>query len=92
MAVEYIFLVIIQIAAFILSIATFKVKIKVLNDSREMMIIVYTTTTILIILGIFTFALGTKFILNEVLYCLGVLIATTVFIALTFVPKVRSSL
>ncbi len=87
-AVEYIYLLLIQVTAFILSIITWKVKIKVLNDSKEMMAIVYTSSGIMIVLGIVTFALGTRFILNEVLFCLGIMAATTVFLSLTFVPKV----
>ena len=86
--VQYTYLLVIQVAAFILSVVTRKVKIKVLNDSKEMMAIVYTSTIILLILGVFTFALGTRLILTEIFFGLGVLIATTVFLALTFVPKV----
>ena len=87
-AIEYIYLVLIQVAAFILAIVTRKVKIKVLNDSREMFIIVYTSSSIMLVLGIVTFVISTRFILIEVLFGFGIMMATTVFLALTFVPKV----
>lgn len=87
-AVEYVYLLIIQVAAFILAILNWNVKIKVLNDSREMMAIVYTSSCIMIVLGVITFALSVRFTLNEAIFSMGVMIATTIFLALTFVPKV----
>ena len=91
-AVEYIYLLMIQVAAFVLAILNWRVKIKVLNDSKEMMAIVYISSGIMIILGIFTFALGLRYILIEAVFCLGIMIATTVFLSLTFIPKVRKIL
>ena len=91
-AVEYVFLIIIQVAAFILALLNWKVKIKTLNDAKEMMVIVYTTSAIMVVVGIITFALGVRSILNDALVCLGIMFATTVFLALTFVPKVRSEM
>lgn len=89
-ALEYVYLLTLQVAALILAIVTRKVKIKVLNDSKEVVIVVYSSTTILLILGVFTFALGTRFILNEVLYCTGIILATTIFLVFVFVPKVST--
>ena len=90
-ALEYIYLLLLQVAAFVLAILIWKVEIKVLNDSKEMMIIVYTSTTIMVILGIFTFALSTRFILQEIFFCGLVMLATVVFLSFLFIPKVRYS-
>ena len=87
--IEYVYLLSLQVVAFVLAIITRKVKIKVLNDSKEMVIIVYTSTTIMIILGIITFALSSRLVLNEILFSGGVMVATTVFLTFVFVPKVR---
>ena len=89
---EYAYLLIIQVAAFILAIITRKVKIKALNDSKAVAIIVYVTSTILLFLGIFTFALGTRLILNEVLFSGGIMMCTTVLLSFVFIPKVSRSM
>jgi hypothetical protein len=85
---EYIYLLSLQVAAFVLAILIRNVKIKVLNDSKEMMIIVYSSTTIMLILGIFTFALSTRFVLQEVIFGGLVMLATTIFLSFLFIPKV----
>lgn len=90
LAVQYVYVLLVQVAAFILAIITRKVEIKVLNDSKEMFAIVYLSTPIIILLGLITFVFNSRFILNEVLFCGGVMIITTVFLGLLFVPKVRS--
>lgn len=90
-ALEYIYLLSLQVAAFILAILTRKVKVKVLNDSKEMIIIVYTSTTIMLVLGVFTFALSTRFILQEVIFCGLIMLATTIFLTVLFVPKVSAA-
>ena len=87
-ALQYLYLMLLQVVAFVLALITRKVQIKVLNDSKEMFIIVYTSTTIMVGLGIITFALGSRLILNEALFCGGILLATTVFLVFIFVPKV----
>ncbi len=85
---EYVYLLSLQVAAFILAILTRKVKIKVLNDSKGMIIIVYSSTTIMLILGVLTFAVGTRFILIEVIFCGLIMTATTIFLTILFIPKV----
>ena len=87
--IEFVYLFILQVAALVLAIATRKVKIKVLNDSKQMAIIVYTTSTVMLTLGVVTFAISSRLVLNEVLYGLGLMLATSVFLGLVFVPKVR---
>ena len=90
-AVEYIYLIVIQVAAFVLAILNRKVMIKTLNDTKETMIIVYTTSTIMLILGIVLFARSNRYILNEVLISGLIMLATTVLITFVFVPKVKNT-
>ena len=90
-ALEYVYLLSLQVAAFILAVLTWRVKIKVLNDSREMMIVVYSTSAIMVVLGVFVFALDTRFILSEVIFSGLIMLATTIFIAFVFVPKVSEN-
>ena len=82
------YLVLLQVMAFILALATSKVKIKVLNDSKEMAIIIYTTSVVLLVLAIITFGLNSYSIVTEVLFSGGIMLATTIVLALLFVPKV----
>lgn len=86
---EFICLLFVQAVALVLTILTRKVKIRVLNDSKEMIIIVYSTTIIMLILGVFTFNPKYRFLLEEIVFNGLVMLATTIFLGLLFVPKVH---
>ena len=90
-AIEFVYLILLQVAAFVLAIITRNVKIKVLNDSKQMAIVIYTSSTVMLVLGVITFTLASRLILNEVLFGFGIMLATTIFLGLVFVPKVSSS-
>ena len=77
-----------QLAAFILAVITRKVKIKVLNDFKEMTLIVYTTTSAMVVMCIPTFTPFFGFITNEAVFSGGIMLATTVFLTFLFIPKV----
>ena len=87
-AIEYIYLLSLQVAAFVLAILNRKVKIKVLNDSKEMLIIVYSTSAIMVVLGVLTFGVDGRIVVFEVLFSGLVMVATTIFLTFVFVPKV----
>ena len=87
-AIECVYLFSLQVAAFVLAILIRKVKIKVLNDSKEMLIIVYSTSAIQVVLLVITFAIDTRLILNQVIFCLFEMAGTTIFLIFVFVPKV----
>jgi len=89
-SLEYGYLLLLQVAAFVLALATCRVKIEVLNDSKEMMAIVYTTTAIVTVLGIFTFIRPTYMVLSEAVFSLGTMLATSLFLGLLFIPKVKA--
>ena len=77
-----------QVAAFILAVITRKVKIKVLNDFKEMTLIVYTTASIMLVMCIPTFTPIPGFIGSEAVFSGGLILATTVFLTFLFIPKV----
>ena len=77
-----------QVAAFILTVITRKVKIKVLNDFKSMTLIVYTTTSVMVVMCIVIFSPYFGFISNEAVFTGGIMLATTVFLTFLFIPKV----
>ena len=85
----YLYLAILQVSALVLAFKTRNVKIKVLNDSKEISAIVYITSVIDVELIIVTIALSDYNNLISFFYYGGVLIATTVILSLVYVPKVR---
>lgn len=86
----YLYLAILQTAALVLAFKTRNVKIKVLNDSKEISAIVYITSVIDVELILVTIALTFYNNLIAFFYYGGVLIATTVLLSLVYVPKVYS--
>jgi len=87
LALEYVYLGLLQVIAVILAFNTRKVKIKVLNDSKSVAVIIYTTSVVLVALVIVSFALDSFIVVTEVLFSGGILLATTVFVGFIFVPK-----
>ena len=88
LALEYVYLGLLQVIAVILAFNTRKVKIKVLNDSKAVAVIIYTSSVVLVALVIVSFALDSFIVVTEVLFSGGILLATTVFVGFIFVPKV----
>ena len=82
------YLVLLQVAAFVLAIVTRKVEIRVLNDSKEMSVIVYTTSAVMVVLTGITLGLNSYLIATETIFTGGVILATTVVLFFLFVPKV----
>ena len=64
---EYVYLTLIQVVAFVLTVVTRNIKIKVLNDSNEMTVITYTTSIVMLVLGVVIFTYNTRFMKS----CLG---------------------
>lgn len=86
--VSFIYQVLLQVAAFVLALMTRKVQIKVLNDSKEIAVIIYTTSVVLLALAVITFGLSSYLIVTEALFSGGEMLATTVVLFFLFVPKV----
>ena len=65
-----------------------KVKIKGLNDSREISAIIYITSIILVLVITITMAFGEYVNVNGGVFALGVSTASTVVLGFLFIPKV----
>uniref|UniRef100_A0A1X7VPL5 G-protein coupled receptors family 3 profile domain-containing protein n=1 Tax=Amphimedon queenslandica TaxID=400682 RepID=A0A1X7VPL5_AMPQE len=83
----YIYLGMLQIIALILAIQTRKVCIKILNDSKEVAVIIYITSIVLVELVIVSFALSNFNNIHEVLYDAGLLIVAFTILLVIFAPK-----
>ena len=65
---EFLYLIILQITALILAIVNRKVKIEVLNDFKEMSIIVYTITILFIPLFAITYGVSSYTTISEAFF------------------------
>lgn len=86
---EYLYLIVLQVAAIILAFKTRNVKIKELNDFKSVAAIIYITSIIMAALMVVTFATSGYIVLAEALFSGGIILATIVFLGLTFIPKVH---
>ena len=77
-----------QVLAIFMAFHTRKVKIKALNDSKEIMAIIYINSIILALLTVTEFALKSYNDAYAALFGLSLLIEATLFLGLVFVPKV----
>ena len=77
------------IIGIIFAIKTRKVKIKLLNDSKYVAGQIYVSAIALFLLVILTFTLDGYQNISEAVVSGGILLASTVFLALAFVPKVK---
>ena len=82
------YLAILQIVGMLLAFQTRRVKIKGLNDSKFVATIIYISSIVLVALALVTFALRTYINIGTGVFVAGILILTTIFLALNFVPKV----
>ena len=67
---------------------TRRVKIKALNDSKEIAVIVYINSITLALLAVVEFALNTYHEVYATLFGLGLIVGATLFLTLVFVPRV----
>lgn len=88
--VIFTYLGLLQVIGIILAIQTRKVKVKVLNDSKYIAALIYISSIVLIIIAIIRFTLGDYINVTEVFYSGGLILATTAFLSLTFIPKMVS--
>ena len=88
--VIFVYLGLLQLIGIILAIQTRKVKIKVLNDSKYIAALIYISSIVLVIIAIIRFTLRGFINVTEVFYAGGLILATTAFLCLTFIPKMVS--
>ena len=66
-----------------------RVKVKALNDSKEIAVIIYINSIILALLAVTQFALETYHDAYAAMFGLALLVDATLFLGLIFIPKVR---
>ena len=71
---------------------TRRVKIKALNDSKEIAVIIYINSITLSLLAFVEFALTDYHEVYAALFGLALLVGATLFLTLLFIPKVASFL
>ena len=75
-----------------MAFTTRKVKVKGLNDTKELYTITYINTVIITMLIVTEFALRGYRDVYVILYGLAIFAGATLFLGLTFIPKVSSVL
>ena len=88
LAVSYAYKGLLQLVAMFMAFHTRRVKIKALNDSKEIAFIIYINSISLVLLAVVEFALNTYHEVYAALFGLGLMVAATLFLTLVFVPKV----
>ena len=68
---------------------TRRVKIKALNDSKEIAVIIYINSITLALLVVVEFALNTYHDVYAALFGLALLVGATLFLSCIFIPKVK---
>ena len=77
-----------QVVGIVFAIQTRKVKVKVLNDAKWIAAIIYSSSLCVIVIILSKFTLTGYLNTETALINTVVLLATTIFLALAFVPKV----
>lgn len=88
LALSYAYKGLLQLVAMFMAFHTRRVKIKILNDSKEVAAIIYINSIILVLLAVVEFALSNYHEVHAALFGLALLVGSTVFLTLVFVPKV----
>ena len=88
LSISYAYKGLLQILAMIMAFHTRKVKIKALNDSKEIAIIIYINSITLSLLIFVEFALNDYHEVYAALFGLSLLVGATLFLTLLFTPKV----
>ena len=88
----FVYLAILQIIGILLAFQTRKVKLHGLRDSKFIAAIIYISSIVLVVLALVTFTLRVYINIGAGIYATGVLILTTIFLILVFIPKVQSKI
>lgn len=88
LGITFSYKIVLQVIAIILAFSIRKVKIKGLNDSREISAIVYATSIILVLVIVMTLALRSFINVSGTINGLGFSTASTVALGFIFIPKV----
>ena len=89
LAVSFTYKALLQLVAIFMAFHIRRVKIKALNDSKEIAVIIYINSIILALLAVTQFALETYHDAYAAMFGLALLVDATLFLGLVFIPKVR---
>ena len=90
LSISYAYKGLLQILAMFMAFHTRKIKIKALNDSKEIAVIIYINSITLSLLALVEFALNVYHEVYAVLFGLALLVGATLFLTLLFTPKVHT--
>ena len=90
LAISYAYKGLLQLVAMFMAFHTRRVKIKALNDSKEIAVIIYINSITLALLSVVEFALNAYHEVYAALFGLALLVGATLFLTLIFIPKVNS--
>ena len=85
-------LFLLQAIGIFLAFQTRKVKVKVLNDAKQVTAIIYVTSVCVLLIIMTTFALGSFLNTSSAVFSFSIAAASTAFLILIFIPKVEQSL
>ena len=88
LAISYAYKGLLQLVAMFMAFHTRRVKIRALNDSKEIAVIIYINSITLALLAVVEFALNIYYEVYAALFGLALLVGATIFLTLIFVPKV----
>ena len=92
LSISYVYKGLLQILAMFMAFHTRKIKIKALNDSKEIAVIIYINSITLSLLAFVEFALNDYHEVYAALFGLALLVGATLFLTLLFIPKVRTGI
>ena len=84
----FLYLALLQFIAVILAIQTRNVKIRILNDSKEVAIIIYFTSFVMIVMLASTFILSDYNNVSDGIFGSSLMVSTSVTLIVVFLPKV----
>ena len=88
LAISYAYKGLLQLVAMFMAFHTRRVKIKALNDSKEIAVIIYINSITLALLVVVEFALYKYHDTYAALFGLALLVGATIFLTLIFIPRV----
>ena len=91
LAVSFSYKALLQLVAIFLAFHIRRVKIKALNDSKEIAAIIYINSIILALLVLTQFTLQYYQDIYSAMFGLALLVDATMFIGFTFIPKVSQN-
>ena len=87
-AISFAYKALLQLCAIFMAFTTRKVNMKGLNDTKEIYTIIYINTIIITVLIVTEFVLKRHHVVYITLYGLAIFAEATLFLSMTFVPKV----